>query len=96
MYLPIATKADPSRLAGFLMHATIGDDLGFTAIGRVTGPDVIGDFLRLIDEHGPPASTTTNNGVVYTARFVGGKNAFELSSRLLGITQKNGSEHREV
>ncbi len=65
--------------------------LGCTAIGRVTGPDVIGDFLRLIDEYGPPASTLTDNGVVYTARFVGGKNAFELALPLLGITQKNGS-----
>lgn len=64
--------------------------LGCTAIGRVTGPDVIGDFLRLIDTYGPPASTLTDNGVVYTARFVGGKNAFELALPLLGITQKNG------
>jgi transposase InsO family protein len=65
--------------------------LGCTAKSRVTGPDVIGDFLRLIDEYGPPASTLTDNGVVYTARFVGGKNAFELALPLLGITQKNGS-----
>ncbi|MEO7348329.1 MAG: IS481 family transposase [Terrimesophilobacter sp.] len=64
--------------------------LGCTAVGRVTGPDVINDFLRLIDEYGPPASTLTDNGVVYTARFVGGKNAFELALPLLGITQKNG------
>lgn len=65
--------------------------LGCTAIGRVTGPDVINDFLRLVDDYGPPASTLTDNGVVYTARFVGGKNAFELALPLLGITQKNGS-----
>ncbi len=64
--------------------------LGCTAVGRVTGDDVINDFLRLVDEYGPPASTLTDNGSVYTARFVGGKNAFELALPLLGIAQKNG------
>ncbi|QEO08791.1 IS481 family transposase [Protaetiibacter larvae] len=64
--------------------------LGCTAIGRVTGDDVIVDFLRLIDTYGPPATTLTDNGSVYTARFVGGKNAFELTLPLLGIQQKNG------
>jgi transposase InsO family protein len=64
--------------------------LGCTAIGRVGGGDVIADFLRLIDAYGPPATTLTDNGSVYTARFVGGKNAFELALPLLGIAQKNG------
>lgn len=58
---------------------------------RVTGDHVVNTFLALIETHGPPASTLTDNGVVYTARFVGGRNAFEHVLPLLGITQKNGS-----
>ena len=44
----------------------------------------------MADENGFPASTLTDNGRVYTARFGGGKNAFEYLQALLGITQKNG------
>ena len=44
-----------------------------------------------IDEHGAPASTLTDNGRVYTARFGGGRNAFEYLLPLLGVQQKNGS-----
>jgi hypothetical protein len=45
----------------------------------------------VIDDHGPPASTLTDNGMIYTARFVGGRNAFEYLLPILGIRQKNGS-----
>ena len=48
-------------------------------------------FLDVIDEYGPPASTLTDNGRVYTARFGGGRNAFEYLLPILGIRQKNGS-----
>ena len=61
------------------------------AFPRVTGDHVVSTFLTLTDEHGTPASTLTDNGVVYTARFVGGQNAFEHVLALLGVTQKNGS-----
>jgi transposase InsO family protein len=40
---------------------------------------------------GAPASTLTDNGRVYTARFGGGRNAFEYLLPLLGVRQKNGS-----
>jgi transposase InsO family protein len=57
----------------------------------VTGDDVVRVFLGLIEEYGPPASTLTDNGSVYTSRFTGGRNAFEYVLPLLGIRQKNGS-----
>lgn len=65
--------------------------LGCTAHTPVTGDIVVQTFLAVADEHGHPASTLTDNGRVYTARFGGGKNAFEYLLPLLGITQKNGS-----
>jgi hypothetical protein len=43
--------------------------------------------------HGPPASTLTDNGMVFTTRLSGGKggrNGFEHELRRLGIKQKNG------
>jgi transposase InsO family protein len=64
--------------------------LSCTAHPRVTGPTVITTFLATISRYGPPASTLTDNGVVYTARFVGGSNGFEYLLRQLNITQKNG------
>ena len=62
-----------------------------TAHAPVTGNDVVTTFLTAIDEHGTPASTLTDNGRVYTARFGGGRNAFEYVLPLLGVRQKNGS-----
>ena len=62
-----------------------------TAHQAVTGDDVVALFLQTIDEHGPPASTLTDNARIYTARFGGGRNAFEYLLPLLGIRQKNGS-----
>src|SRR5215207_7171384 len=64
--------------------------LSCTAHMPVTGDDVVSTFLAVIDTHGAPASTLTDNGRVYTARFGGGRNAFEYLLPLLGITQKNG------
>ena len=64
--------------------------LGCTAHTPVTGDIVAKNFLTTADEHGFPASTLTDNGRVYTARFGGGKNAFEYLLAILGITQKNG------
>lgn len=56
----------------------------------VTGDLVVSTFLATTDEHGVPASTLTDNGRVYTARFGGGRNAFEYLLPLLGVKQKNG------
>jgi hypothetical protein len=56
----------------------------------VKGGDVVASFQACINEYGMPSSTLTDNGVVYTARFVGGRNGFEYLLQRLGIKQKNG------
>lgn len=65
--------------------------LSATVHEPVSGDDVVTVFLGLIEQYGPPASTLTDNGSVYTSRFTGGRNAFEHVLALLGIRQKNGS-----
>jgi transposase InsO family protein len=65
--------------------------LSSTAQQPVTGDDVVRTFVAVIDDHGAPASTLTDNGRVYTARFGGGRNAFEYLLPILGVRQKNGS-----
>jgi transposase InsO family protein len=64
--------------------------LAATAYHRVAGPDVVASFIDTINTHGLPASTLTDNGSVYTARFTHGHNEFELLLRTLGVIQKNG------
>jgi len=56
----------------------------------VKGHHVVDSFKECINEYDMPFSTLTDNGVVYTARFVGGRNAFEYLLHQLRITQKNG------
>jgi transposase InsO family protein len=70
--------------------------LSCTAHTRVTVDDVVTTFLAATHVHGIPASTLTDNGMVYTVRLAGigragGRNAFEHLLPLLGVTQKNGS-----
>lgn len=64
--------------------------LSCTAHNTVTGPLVVDTFTTNINKYGPPASTLTDNGLVYTARFRGSRNAFEYLLAASGITQKNG------
>ena len=64
--------------------------LAASAWTPVTGKVVVDTFLQASNAHGLPASTLTDNGRVYTARFGGGRNAFEYLLAALGITQKNG------
>ena len=47
--------------------------LSVTAHHRVTGPIVVDAFTRACDTHGTPASTLTDNGMVFTTRLSGGK-----------------------
>jgi len=65
--------------------------LSCTAHRSVRGDDVVAVFLQTVDTYGPPQSTLTDNGSVYTSRFTGGRNAFEYLLPLLGVVQKNGS-----
>lgn len=64
--------------------------LSCTAHHPVTGPAVLATFRHNTGLYGPPASTLTDNGLVFTARFRKGRNAFETELRTLGIQQKNG------
>jgi transposase InsO family protein len=65
--------------------------LSCTAHQPVTGDDVVATFLGVVEHYGPPTSTLTDNGSVYTSRFTGGRNAFEYVLPVLGVRQKNGS-----
>jgi len=67
--------------------------LSITAHLRVTGPIVLTTFRETTTAHGVPASTLTDNGMVFTTRLAGGKggrNHLETELRRLGITQHNG------
>ena len=64
-------------------HFTIGSHQPVLRISP--GDTVVTRFLEVIDEYGPPASTLTDNGRIYTARFGGGRNAFEYLLPILGI-----------
>ena len=67
--------------------------LSVTAWHQVTGPAVLAAFRAAVTTHGVPASTLTDNGMVFTTRFSGGRggrNGLETELRHLGITQKNG------
>ncbi|GMM96719.1 integrase core domain-containing protein [Microbacterium luteum] len=72
--------------------------LHLTAHRRVTGRTVTDTFTIAATEHGYPAGTLTDNGMVYTTRLArggrgrgdGAGNAFETLLADLGIAQKNG------
>jgi transposase InsO family protein len=66
--------------------------LHISAHPRITAPIVADTFTIAAGQHGYPASTLTDNGMVYTTRFAGGRGGrtkLEHELRRLGITQKN-------
>ena len=68
--------------------------LHVSAHARVTGSIVLATFRQAADLHGYPASTLTDNGMVYTVRLAGqgrqgGRTALEAELQRRGITQKN-------
>lgn len=66
--------------------------LSLTAHTDITAQIVLTTFRNTITQYGAPASTLTDNGMVYTARFAtgkGGRTALENELHTLGITQKN-------
>jgi transposase InsO family protein len=65
--------------------------LSCTVHKPVTGQTVKQSFLDTVASFGPPQSTLTDNGLVYTAKFIGGNTPFEYTMRELGVQQKNGS-----
>lgn len=67
--------------------------LDIRAGAAFTGPMVVTVMTDLIDRYGPPMSTLTDNGLVFTtrlARFKGARGGFEKLLAAHGITQKNG------
>jgi transposase InsO family protein len=59
---------------------------------RITAKVVLDTFTKAAGQHGYPASTLTDNGMVYTVRFAGGRGGrsmLEHELRRLGIVQKN-------
>jgi hypothetical protein len=55
---------------------------------------VVETFTKAIAAHGVPASVLSDNGMVYTTRFAGGRggrNGFENQLHQLGVVKKNSS-----
>jgi len=68
--------------------------LSVTAHARVTGAIVLATFRETVATHGIPASTLTDNGMVFTTRLSGGKggrNGLEHELRRLSVHQKNST-----
>lgn len=66
--------------------------LHVTAHPRVTGPIVLATFRTTMTQYGTPASTLTDNGLVFTTRLAGGRggrNGLENELRRLHVVQKN-------
>ena len=61
--------------------------LACVAFPRVTGPAVVATFRAAIDRHSIPASVLSDNGMVFTTRFAGGRN-----KRGRGGNTRNGFE----
>ena len=67
--------------------------MSVTAHVRVTAVIVLATFRAIVAVFGIPAATLTDNGMVFTTRFAGGKggrNHLEHELRELNVTQKNG------
>ena len=66
--------------------------LHISAHQRISAPIVLATFRHAVAAHGIPASTLTDNGMVYTTRFAGGRGgrtSLEHELRRLHIVQKN-------
>ena len=89
-HYPLATGADTEIISWLDDHSRYA--LSITTHARITGPIVVTTFRDAVDEHGIPASTLTDNGMVYTTRLSGGRggrNAFEAELVKLHVIQKN-------
>lgn len=60
------------------------------AAAPVTSAVVMSVFRSAVTAHGAPASSLSDNGLVFTARYRKGRAAYEHELRALGIQQKNG------
>ncbi len=90
-HYPLANGAGTEILTWLDDHSRYA--LSVTAHQRITGPIVLTAFQAAIAAYGVPASTLTDNGMVFTTRLSGGRggrNGLEHELRRLGIRQKNG------
>jgi transposase InsO family protein len=90
-HYPLADGTDSEILTWLDDHSRLA--LSLTAHRRVTGTIVRDIFRAACARYSAPASTLTDNGMVFTTRLSGGKggrNALEAELRRLGIKQKNG------
>jgi transposase len=86
----LADGSDTEILTWLDDHARYA--LSVTAHRRVTGPIVVDTFTTCCDTYGTPASTLTDNGMVFTTRLSGGqggRNGLETLLDQLGVRQKN-------
>jgi transposase InsO family protein len=86
----LSTGADTEIITWLDDHARYA--LHVSAHRRVTGAIVVDTFTKTAGQHGYPASVLTDNGMVYTTRFSGGRggrNGLESELRRLDIVQKN-------
>ena len=86
-HVRLADGADVEVLAWLDDHSRYL--LSLTCHRAVTVTDVVATFTTASQQHGTPYSTLTDNGLVYTARHRGGRNAFEHQLRQLNVQQKN-------
>ena len=90
-HCPLADGTGTEVLTWLDDHSRLA--LSVTAHRRVTGPIVLAAFQAAVAAYGAPASTLTDNGMVFTTRFSGGRggrNGLENELRRLGVQQKNG------
>lgn len=86
----LADRTDTEILAWLDDHARYA--LSVTAHPHVTGTIVLDTFTETARNHGLPASVLTDNGLVYTTRFAGGRggrNHLETALVAFGIEQKH-------
>jgi transposase InsO family protein len=86
----LATGADTEIITWLDDHSRF--ILHVSAHRRVTAKNVLDTFQHACEQHGRPASTLTDNGMVYTVRFAGGRGGrtlLEHELRRHGIVQKN-------
>jgi transposase InsO family protein len=89
-HYPLADGTDCEILSFLDDHSRFA--LSVSAHPHVTGSTVLHAFRYAIRAHGTPASTLTDNGMVFTSRLSGGRggrNGFESELLRLGISQKN-------
>jgi transposase len=69
--------------------------ISVTCHRRVTGPVVVAVFRQAVADQGVPASVLSDNGMVFTTRFSGGRagrgtiNGFQAELRQLGVIEKH-------